>query len=64
MRVDHISIKVNSGYNLVTVDEWLQLSVAERVSYIRGEKVQFLCGEDTVPLREALEWIKANKSDE
>ena len=60
-RVDQIAIAGETGRDLVSIAQWERLSVAERVDFIRASRVEFLCGEDVVPLREALEWIKQNK---
>ena len=59
IQVTHISLKVKSGYNLLTKEEWLELPVTERVQLILQGKAQFLDGKKTVSARSALQFLKA-----
>ena len=60
-KVHQISIQKSSGYNLIGVGEWKQMPTSEQVKLICASKVQFLTVDgDSIPARQALEWIKAN----
>lgn len=47
-----------SGYNLITLPDWLGMSLQERISLVTGGKVQFLKAGEPMALRDALEAIK------
>ena len=58
-QITHVSVKVGSGYDLLTKVEWLEMPVPERVQLILQNKVQFLNGEEIIPARAALKLLKA-----
>lgn len=58
VQVTHVSVKVGSGYNLLTKNEWLEIPIPERVQIILHNKAQFLNGDKLIPTRQALQIIK------
>ena len=57
-QITHVSVKVGSGYNLLSKDKWLEMPVPERVQLILQNKAQFLDGDEVVPARKALQLLK------
>lgn len=40
--VAHIAVKKAAGYNLISVDEFFAIALAERVRMIKAREIQFL----------------------
>ena len=57
-QVTHVSVKVTSGYNLLTKDEWEKIPVPERVQIILHNKAQFLDKDQVIPVPHALRLLK------
>ena len=63
MTVHRISIKVKSGYNLITVDKYKQMSATDRVSLISQKRIQFLDVEgNAIPMMLAVKAINQAKA--
>lgn len=60
--VDSVAIKMAAGYNLLQPLEWQALSSSERFAMIKAQRVIFLRAGESVPTREALEWLAAYSS--
>lgn len=60
--VDSVAIKMAAGYNLLRPLEWQALSSSERFAMIKAHRVIFLSAGESVPTREALEWLAAYSS--
>ncbi len=56
---DQVSVKKASGYNLVSASEFLAYPRGERALLVTEGKVQFLSDGQPIPLREALQSIRA-----
>ena len=54
-----VSIKMASGYNLITVNDWKVMPLPQRIEMITGGKVQFLQNGAPMDLRAALGALKA-----
>ena len=59
MVIDQILLKVGSGHNMISLDEWKAMGLPERIDIINGGGVQFLSDGQPVETREALRAIKA-----
>ncbi len=59
MVIDQILLKVGSGHNLLTTDDWSKMGLSERVGIINEDRVQFLSGGQPVGTKEALVAIGA-----
>ena len=57
-QVTHVSVKVGSGYNLLSKNEWIKIPVPERVQIILQNKAYFLNGDKIIPTRQALRMLK------
>ncbi|WP_109829289.1 hypothetical protein [Reichenbachiella versicolor] len=63
MTVHQISIKVKSGYNLISVDNYIKMSAKDRVGLISQKRIQFLDVEgNTIPLMRAVKSINKAKA--
>ena len=59
MVIDQILLKVGSGHNMISLDEWKGMGLSERIDIINEGGVQFLSGGQPVETREVLRAIKA-----
>ena len=59
MVIDQILIKVGSGHNMISLGDWKEMKLVERIDIINGDRVQFLSGGQPVEAKEALRAIKA-----
>ena len=59
MGVEQILLKVGSGHNMVTIDQWKGMPLTERVNIINADRVQFIANGQPVGIREGLAMIKA-----
>lgn len=58
-KIVHISVKVGSGYNMMTKKEWLQLSKMDRIEKMTSGAVQFLNENgESIPAVKALPLLK------
>lgn len=63
MTVHKISIKVNSGYNLISVENYQKLSASERVAMISQKRIQFLDVQgNAIPMMTAVKAINQLKA--
>ena len=51
-------LKVGSGYNLTTVEDWLGMDLQERIQIILKGKVEFFSNGKPVPVKDALQSLK------
>ncbi|MEM7339402.1 MAG: hypothetical protein AAF467_12190 [Actinomycetota bacterium] len=56
--IDQVAIRRSLGFDLVTVDEWLDLDRGEKLQLLREQRVEFLADGEEVPTREALEELR------
>lgn len=55
--VDSIAVQMSAGYNVLNPMQWQLLSEAERFDLIKAKRVVFLCDGESVPVRDALQWL-------
>lgn len=56
---DQVSIDMGISHNLLPIEKWLELPLSRRTRLIIDNKVCFLSGATIVPVREALQLLKA-----
>ena len=57
-QITHMSVKEENGCKHLTINEWFQKPMSERIKMILGNKVQFFNGDEVVPSREAVRLLK------
>jgi len=53
-----VSIKKAGGFNLISKEEFLNISLEDRIKLISNGDIQFLVDGDPLPLREGLKKLK------
>ena len=58
-KITHISIRIGSGYNMLSKGDWLKLSKMDRLEKITGGSVLFLDEDgESIPSSEAVPMLK------
>ena len=59
--VDQVRIDEAGGPRTIPLGNWVEMPLTERVDLIRESKVHFMTGEQVVPVKDALAWIKQSR---
>ncbi len=59
VQIDQILVRVGSGHNMLTIDQWASMDVGDRVEILSEGRARFLSQGNAVAPRDALAAIKA-----
>ncbi len=58
--IDQVAIRRSLGFDLVPVEDWLELEREEKRRLLLEDRVEFLADGESVPVREALEELRTS----